>query len=115
MVHEFALPRPFILLIVPLIGVPIAPVIDPISVFLVKHVMTLIGLILVFIGPDSIAIAIALLEVTCILASILPQVRPVAFAQSIDKPPIIHIAIGIGFPPDTMFQPIPELTFIDVT
>ena len=84
---KFSLTRPLILDKIPLVNIPIVPVINPVPMLPVKHVMSLIVLFVVRIKPDSVSISKSLLKITSIVRFVFPGISSKTLWQSIDKLP----------------------------
>lgn len=109
-VVEFPLPTSLIFDEIALVDVPIGPVIDPIAVLSVKHVMSLVMLLAFRIVPDAIPISEALLEISPIVRTVCPVVGAKPFGKTIDEMPVVFVAVCIVLYSFSVFQSIFEVS-----
>jgi hypothetical protein len=103
-----SLPASLVLNKIAFINIPVCPIVHPIAMLPIQHVMTLI--IFLSSHPHSIPIPIALLEIPIVLRAICPRILSESFGQSVHKLSIVFISIGEVLDAFSMFQPILEMS-----
>ena len=103
-VHEIAL-----------VNVPISPIVYPVPVLLVDHVMPLVHFTCVlWILPNSVPVSTPLFEVALIMGSIVPAIFTIPFRQTIHKLPLVLVPVGVYFDSVSMFKAIFEFSHIKI-
>lgn len=98
------------------IKVSVCPVIHPIAVFFIEHVMSLVALVAIRnIVPHSISISKALLEISAVYAAVLPSVFSKPLGKAVHKLSLKFIAVKVILYSFSMFESVFKVPEIEVT
>ncbi len=83
--------------------------------FLVQHVMALVGLHFFTVPPYSVTVPVSLLEIANIFSTVHPFVLSIALTKTVDEFSLVRITICVFLDSTTVFESIFEVTDVNVT
>lgn len=92
------------------VEITVRPVVYTEAVFFVQHVVSFVILTAwLSVGPNSVSVSVALLEISAVETAIDPSVFPKPFRQAIHKLALVFITVKVILCAFSMLQPILEV------